>query len=293
MAEFFVKEGKTKMVLEGFAGSTASNLLGRYTNGSNDTRNLVEEIIRLEEKHHKGHIVAEIAHLPEDRTGNVLFHPQMRKYKINFLSGINKDESSNISIEDIMVEIIDSKVVLKSKKFNKSITPYLSNAHNYTNSNLPIYNFLCDFQFHHYSGKVGFHWGNLTKLYEYLPRVAFNNVVLSKAQWIFKTDFLYSIFKKDHSDSQLIATAKNLRSDKNLPRYVQFKQGDNLLLIDFLNPLSIRMFVSALPNKNIVSVSLLEFLQEQEAVVKDGNGMPFANEFIFCMTTNTKRDDES
>jgi len=66
-----------------------------------------------------------------------------------------------------------------------------------------------------------------------------------------------------------------------------YTEGDNELLIDFENVLSVKMLYSTI--KKRPEFSLTEFLFNIEnGVVADAQGNPFTNEFIITFKKNTK-----
>jgi hypothetical protein len=48
--------------------------------------NLTKEIIKKETNYHSNKILAEISHIPESRTGNILRRPVLRDFEIAYLS---------------------------------------------------------------------------------------------------------------------------------------------------------------------------------------------------------------
>src|SRR4029078_12745413 len=111
-----------------------------------------KECLREEEAHDADKIYAEVIHLPEARTGNVLMRPQLRKHEIVYMGNGSVPFAQQIMLADLLVSVRNNSVVLRSKKFNKEIIPRLSTAHNFGSGSLPVYKFLCDLQFQQLRG---------------------------------------------------------------------------------------------------------------------------------------------
>ena len=77
MVELVSEDGREKVVMDG-AGAHALRLLGRFANGHDEILELVRDIAKMEESMNPEVILAEIVHIPESRTGNILKRPHLR-----------------------------------------------------------------------------------------------------------------------------------------------------------------------------------------------------------------------
>jgi lantibiotic biosynthesis protein len=257
----FHENGKEKIHLKSISGASATSLIGRFCHLDTPILDLCNEIATLENQLHPHKIIAEIVHLPQARTGNVLCRNFQREYEIPYLGNASVDHDHQIAIDDLYVSVKNGKVVLRSKKLNKEIVPRLSNAHNYGHNALPIYHFLCDIQNQVASG-FGFGWGNLQYEFDFLPRLSYKEVILSKATWnIHKTD-IDAILKSD--ESSVIATIKAFRTKRSLPDVVCLMDGDNEVLLNFTNDLSCLVFQSTQKYCNEIIVSAHRNLNKEK-----------------------------
>ncbi len=138
MIECLKKNDKEIIAIESTGGVSAAKLLGRFCNGNAEIHKLTKEIINKENNYHSDKILAEMVHIPESRTGNILRRPVLREFEIPYLSNSGVPAEYQIGVNDLMVSIKNNSIVLRSKKHNKEIIPCLSNAHNYSNKSLPI-----------------------------------------------------------------------------------------------------------------------------------------------------------
>jgi len=267
-----------QILIDHAGGSSAANLLGRFCWAHSEVHEMVKMITTKEQEFYKESLIAEIVHLPESRTGNVLLRPAFREYEISYLSRPGVSNEYCIKPEDLFLSIKNNRIFLRSKKLNKEIIPRQTTAHNFSRNALPVYQFLCDLQYQDHIGNVSFSWGPLNKQFDFLPRVTYKNLVFSLATWK-----IYNKEIKDitsiKEDDQLMDQITRWRKVRNIPKWTLLVDFDNELLINLENIDSIRVLLSLV--KNRVSFQLNEFLfNPDNLIVNDGN-KTFTNEFIF------------
>lgn len=270
------RDNKDLISVENAGGSSATYLLGRFGSANKQIGDLVNEIAKAEQEKNPDSVLAEIVHLPESRTGNILMRPTFRDYEIPYLSNSTLPQEQQINLEDLFISIKYNRIYLWSKKLKKEVVPRMGNAHNFSFNSLPVYHFLCDLQTQNIRGGIYFDWGNLKDQFSFLPRVEVDNVVLSYASWQLKKVDYEVLLKKD---TNLMEIAFEWRKKLRLPQLVLLADGDNELLINLENELSIKMFVSMIKKRS--GIVLKEFLfDEKTAIVKDEDGNVYVNEFI-------------
>lgn len=257
-------------------GPSAANLLGRFCHGDDLLKEKVQECLREEAANNPDTIYAEIIHLPEARTGNILLRPQLRDYEIVYLGNGSVAADHQLPVTDLMVRIENNSIILRSRKFNKRVIPRLSTAHNFSMGSLPMYKFLCDLQFQQLHHATGWQW-NLPVAAPFLPRVRYKKVVLQKCTW--------TLHKKDHPSLVKQAGAqdhfrifKDIRETLRLPRYVSITERDNELFMDLDNESCVHLLVTTLLKKE--EITLQEILQTPENCWITGPGGRFTNELI-------------
>jgi hypothetical protein len=276
MVECFKQNDKEIIAIESSGDVSAAKLLGRFCNGNKAIHNLTAAIIKKETAYHSDKIIAEIVHIPESRTGNILRRPALRNFEIPYLSNSVVSATHQIGLDDLMVSIKNNAIVLRSKKHNKEIIPCLSNAHNYSSKSLPIYHFLADLQSQNVKPIYSFSWGVLETHYNYFPRVVYKDIILCKSKWSVTKKEVESFYTQN--SSSLLETFTIWRSTRNIPRFVNWVHFDNTLLIDFEKEIGIQLFLKSIKNQS--KINLEEFLFTEESVVKNKNGENFANQII-------------
>lgn len=252
-------------------GSCAANLLGRFCHLNKSIENISLEITAKEQALNDNLIIAEIAHLPESRIGNIVSRPVLRKYEIPYLckSGVSNDYK--IPLSDITVSVKQNRIVLKSIKHNSEILPRLTTAHNYSFNSMPIYHFLCDMQMQdRYSGFM-LRWGEWANALNYRQRVKYGNSIICREMWNISEENVNEY--KDDSKATF-EWFKDYRNSRNIPAKFIVPERDNELLIDSGDPLSMEVFLRILKKQKKIQIE--EFVFEQGCKITPG----FANEFI-------------
>lgn len=124
----------------------------------------------------------------------------------------------------------------------------LSTAHNYS-FGLPIYNFLCDYINQH-TTNLYFDWGPCFERKAFLPRVRYQNIILSPAKWVIMQNGFLKTLKNE------AANINELQYKLDLPNEVVLTEGDNNLYINF-------------SNKKLVDVLINEFSKKKPLVLEE------------------------
>lgn len=216
-------------------GPAGTNLLGRFCHGDPLLLAHVRDHLRAEESLQPQAIFAEIVHLPEGRMGNVILRPVLREHEIPFLGRSAVPESRQIPVSDLMVSVRGKTVVLRSRRHQKEIIPRLTSAHNFRRG-LGLYRFLCSLQAQGTSGTSAWSWGPLEGS-RFLPRVVVGKAVLARARWRVRKKELEATFAS--AGAARFSRFQEWRRERQLPRFVMLVDGDNTLLFDLDNVLSV------------------------------------------------------
>ena len=269
---------KTNLFLR-FAGNTsAGNLLTRFAHADKKINSLVKRIASNEKELHPEAILAEVTHLPNDRMGNVMSQPQIRTNEISLLCHSNLNKNDIIPISDIMISIKNERIILRSKKKNKLVIPYITNSFNYTSSTIPIYRFLGDLQ---KQGKQVALELNVEKLLEILPsipRIRYKSTILSLATWKIEVKEIKH-WLEIIDDTELKELTNQWRKDKMIPLHSLLADYDNELFIDWNNIISIRAFLSTIKTRKDFLIKEFLFV-DRDLIIKDEKGLGYLNECI-------------
>lgn len=278
-SEADLAEGRFQIVLDFATGPSGAQMLGRFCYADSSLDEGVRRHLRREESVDPEAIFAEVVHLPEGRLGNIIHRPALRDYEIPFLGRSGLDERHQIPVTDLLVSISGGRIVLRSRRLGRRVVPRLTSAHNFTRKSLRIYRFLCMLQFEGVSTGVTWTWGPLRAL-TFLPRVRCGRVVLSRARWRASQNEIEAL----HQDgaAERFAAVQRWRAVRRLPRKVFLADGENHVLVDFDNSLSVDSFLDTVRNRT--ALELVEMLPEPEKLCSVGPEGRFVHELLIPMT---------
>ncbi|HEX8435362.1 lantibiotic dehydratase, partial [Archangium sp.] len=239
-----VERGDFRFLLENVHGPSGGMYMGRFCHGDAALEERVREHLRAEESLRPDAVFAEIVHLPQGRTGNVICRPALRRHDIVFLGQSGLPEQDRLDVADLWLSVEGNRLVLRSRKLGREVIPRLTNAHNYTTYGLDLYRFLCMLQVE--TRGIRFSWGSLAAA-AFLPRVRAGKLVLSPAYWNVAPQVLQG-WGKAHGAAQFDAVQR-FRHEAKLPRWVCLSDGDNQLPVDLDNVLSVETLVQTVKGR--------------------------------------------
>jgi len=245
-----VDASSNTVLIESLAGTTATRMYGRFAHADKRIEEMAVEVAQYEQQMNSDVVFAEIVHLPESRLGNILLHPRFTDYEIPYLAASSVDSAHQVSLQDLYVSVVNDAIVLYSKRLNKRIIPLLSNAHNYSYKTLPVYQFLCELQSQHLRSAFTFSWSDVGYRFRFLPRVTHQRIILFPATWHFSAAEIKEItgIRLPAWEEEVAA----LRKKWNFPRYIMLADGDNELLVDLDNLLSVQCWIKTIRNRSFI-----------------------------------------
>jgi thiopeptide-type bacteriocin biosynthesis protein len=269
-----VDSGDFRLYVRGGGGPSGARLFGRFCHADPQLEAAVRSHLRQEEALDPDAVYAEIVHLPEGRVGNVLSRPVLREFEICYLGRSGAAPDRQLPVDDLLVGVERSRIVLYSQRLRRRVVPRLTNAHGYVNPQLSsVYRFLCHLQGQDGAGVPGFSWGSLDALL-FLPRLRCGRIVLSLARWRLSKDDIEGITKP--MGSARFLAVQDLRERRRLPRWVLLQEGDHALPTDLDNPLSVDALVHVL--KRASSATLTEMYPSPDELCAVGPEGRFCHE---------------
>lgn len=259
---------------------TANKMIGRFTHLHPEIADWAKEIAQAEDNLHEGAVLAEIVHLPESRVGNILMRTQLRPYEIPYLAQSSVPKEQQIPLQDLLIRVSGGEIQLFSARLGKRVLPQLSNAHNFSARALPVYQFLCDLQGQQKRTSFNFMWGRISSEFSFLPRVKYQNVVLSRAQWQIRGSALKDLLQVGKTDDAvMLERAHAWKNQLRLPNRVMIKNSDNELLIDFNSLICVQTLLHEARKSSLLQMT--EYPGESfETPIRDEEGFSYQHEIL-------------
>ncbi|GAB2799154.1 lantibiotic dehydratase [Rhabdobacter roseus] len=277
--------GQYSFILQGAEGPSAATLLGRFCPGDARLSTLVQQSLRDEEANYPDAILAEVLHAPDDKAANILARPRLRDYEITYHARSGTDAAHTLPVSDLLVSVTaDHRIRLRSRRLQREVIPRLSSAHNFSKGSF-IYQFLGDLQTQRGGLALAWLWEGLEAL-PFLPRVTYQNLILSRAQWRIKSAALakYPSVETPGAASGAAALRTWLYHEQQVPRYVTLAEGDNELLLDLDVDFCLEVLCSTALSSGAQAreeLLLKEWLHTPEQCwLRDGHGEPYVSEII-------------
>ena len=270
-----VAEGRALVYVQGFRGPSGAKVLGRFCHADPELHSHVERHLRAEEALSQGSIIAEVAYYPEGRIANVVLRPVLREYEIAYLGKSGAPSEAQIPVSDLLVSVIDDRVVLRSRRLDRPIIPSFTNAMGGSQSPA-AYAFMERVASQGVCGSGGFSWYPFDRM-KFLPRVVMGRIVLCPAQWTLSRADLEGL-RQTSAEERFRAAAAALRQQRGLPRHVALVDRDARLPVDFDNVLSVEAFAHSVRHRQEVRVA--ELLASSEALCVTGPEGRFTHELV-------------
>lgn len=269
-----------KIWIEQAGGSSAAALLGRFTLFSGKVMEETARITNEEDQMNPEVIFAEISCFNDEHAANINAIGAFRNYEIPIGVHSTRAEENILSLSDILISIVDQKIILRSKKLNKIIVPRLSSAYNYGRSDLSIFRFLCDLQFQDLASGYNLDLKTLLPGLGYYPRVEYKRCILSPATWVLNTEDISLLTAGGCKPADF----KKLSLKIKLQRLFALTEGDNQLIFDQENEEELNLFLKTIRNKK--SAILQEVFIDQASVVRNHLDQPLIGQFIATVFSN-------
>jgi lantibiotic biosynthesis protein len=210
--------------------SSGVGLFGRFCRADSHLKEQLKALLRSEEALRPAAVFAEIVHLPQDRTGNVVCRPAFRSKDLPYLGESGLDVTDRIYASDLAVSVRGGRIVLRSRSLGREVLPRITCAQNTQAQNASVYRFLAALALQDGASSLQFSWGAFFDEASFLPRVSYGPVVLAPASW--RVDPAAALAWTKCPQRERHQGIQAWRSKWRIPRWIQIGHHDNLLSLD-------------------------------------------------------------
>lgn len=221
-------------------------------------------------------LLADIIHLPESRTGNILQRPSCYPYEIPILAQSILPRKKQIGLSEILVSVENDSVVLTHRTSGKNIIPRLSNAHNYAHGQLAVYEFLVRCGRQTGSDIYSLPEDDRTKS-GFIPGLRFENLIFRLPQWKLNLTDLKNNMPKEKE--AIYYRLRQWAQVNNMPDQVILKEGDRHLFVNWQNQNLVECCWELLKKR---SIAHFEFFPYTSGSPVKENGSSLANQIVLC-----------
>ncbi|MDR2275415.1 MAG: lantibiotic dehydratase family protein [Sphingobacterium sp.] len=244
-------------LFNGIISASPNTILGRFNYLDNELIEIMQDCNQKEKKINDA-IYAEILHIPNAKTGNVVLRRSIEKNEILLHSNHSADAENVIKLSDLYVKVENNKVILFSKKINKIVIPIITNAHNFMKSDsLPIYRFLALVGLQYRHTKFDIPIDPFLKKWGSFPRLTYRNIVLVPKTLLIRKGFFKG---KDVSD------VKKFLIQSGFSDYFILSENTDRLVLNLLNNLSLSIVLKCAITQDLY---LMEYLNNSCFVTKE------------------------
>lgn len=265
--------GAERCWLRAVDGPSGVDALGRFASMEEEWHHAVRAHLEAEEALWPELVFAEVVHLPSGAADNIVSRPALRQYEIAIGSNASVPADRRLPLSDLLLSVRSGRLTLRSKRLGREVMPSLCNAHDIRRDLSRVYRVLCLIR-QQGNASVAWSWGPLAGA-PFLPRVCVGKTVLAPQTWTVKGEALQRL--TTGSALERHQATQQLRDDLGWPRFVSFGKGDQVLLVDLDNLLSVGGLLAAA--KKGESLTLQEALPVGSGPVQ-GPGGNYTNEVV-------------
>lgn len=232
---------------------SGAGLFGRFCRADAGLSESLKALFQREEALRPEAVFAEIVHLPEDRIGNVVCRPALRSKELPYLGECGLPAEDRIFASDLLVSVRAARIVLRSRSLGREVLPRMSCAQNAQARNASVYRFLAALALQDGASGLAFSWGPIFAEARFLPRIAYESVILAPASWWI--DPADALLWAKCAPPERAEKIRSWRAERAVPRWIQVGQFDNLLSLDLEDPACVDALLDEIRRAKVYRVS--------------------------------------
>lgn len=237
---------------------------------------MIGDLILDEVHDHPDEMLADVIHLPENRTGNILQRPSCYPYEIPLLSQSLKPAQNQILLADILVTVELDEVILYHQPSGLKIRPRLSNAHNYSQGQLPVYKFLIECGRQKESAVYSLARQNGPRL-GFVPGLRYQDLIFRLPEWRLSVEDVME--KVQSKPEDLAEVLRSWAYSAGSPHEVWLSNGDRPFYVDWRKD---PLVLSVWPVLKAKKIARFEWFPFSSGTPVKENKYSLANQLVLC-----------
>lgn len=267
-----------QVIIESAGGASALQMTGRFSVVP-AIEKFTAELAKHEQKTNPDVAFAEIAHFCNIHAANINRRAHLRQYEIPVLTRSTLPQSRQIALSDLMVSVVNDRVVLRSVSLRKPVVPRLGSAYNYTRNSLPVFRFLCDIQSQQLHTHLSLSLSAAVPGLKFYPRVRYRSCIVHEAEWHLYEEDLAPL--SSAVPTHAAAVFRELAAEIHLPRYVALTIHDNFIVYDLHTDADIIALLREI--RLMPKVVLKEFTMPHETLIRTREGVELMGQYIAAL----------
>lgn len=260
------------LAVDQIGGITANGLSGRFTMANAEVENQSKLIAQIEQQANPDILFFDVAYMVEATIDNINRRKIIYGHQLSILNYDTSEEP--LLLNDIMISVRGSEIVLRSKKLNMRMVPKMASAYNYTRSDLSVFRLLCDLQHQNIATNLTLSLESLFPDLDYYPRLQFHNLLLSRAKWRVKKESIFPL----KNEQLTLHQCRSFLTKLGVSQCFKTGASDQTLCFNLEIDDDLNSFIQYMQKQK--SVYLEEVLLPESSMVVDESGKPYLAQFI-------------
>ncbi|WP_342647378.1 lantibiotic dehydratase [Mucilaginibacter sp. CSA2-8R] len=258
------------LYIESAGGISATALIGRFTLWSPEVHQIAQETAALEQKSNPEMIFAELGQLSDTHADNINRRLPVYPYEILINAPSVLPQENQLPLSDLLLSVVNGRLVLESRRLGRQIIPRLSSAYNYNRNEFAPFQLLCDLQYQGLHSNFDLDMARYFPGMGHYPRVIFGDTILYRATWSLSADDIRQL-TTGPKDATLLLFDR-YRQEWHWPAVISLKRHDQYLVFHLDRSEDVLFLRDCL--KGSTSAVIQEFFLPVKPVVSaDGKGL--------------------
>lgn len=254
-------------------GSHGTALLGRFTPFDTSLWKACRQVAESESRSLPHILLADLVQVQDYHLANIERRQPLYPYEICFHEGGGLARENQIPVNDLMISLVQGKLIIWSRRHRKQVLARLNSAFNPAWSSLPPFRLLADLSGAYYQTDLRWSLEEYLPGLDYYPRVYLGKVLVGRETWILRRESPH----KPLTGESLLAQIESGPGQKR-PHWVSLDHWDRQLVFSLRDPRDLDQLVHELRDRQ--TAILREWIPPKAGLVQDEKGRDYSHQFV-------------